>query len=70
MKLSEEQRDYIYDLVTFQDPHLKTRDLLAAVDNAVKDRAMPNYLSELGKGKWLQRQRPYLTEEHARKRLE
>ncbi|RYC77209.1 hypothetical protein BFJ63_vAg19917, partial [Fusarium oxysporum f. sp. narcissi] len=38
-KLTEEQRDQIYDTVT-TDPHITMRDLLDSVDNAVKLRSL------------------------------
>ncbi|KAH6879841.1 hypothetical protein B0T10DRAFT_372595, partial [Thelonectria olida] len=38
-KLSEEQRDQIYDTVT-SNPHITQRDLLESVDNAVKVRSL------------------------------
>ena len=46
------------------------RDLLYEVSDACKKRTMQRLLRELNKRKWLQRQRPFITAEHARQRLE
>lgn len=69
-KLTEEQRDQIYDTVTYQNPHISHKDLLVSVDNAVKERSLRYLLRELGRRKWLQLKRPMLTEDHARQRRE
>jgi transposase len=68
-KLTEVQRDEIYDIVNFQNPHVKYRDLLDSVDHVVKERSIQRLLRELDKRKWLQRKRPVLTENHAAARL-
>ena len=39
-KLTEEQRDHVYDLINHQNPHIKTRDLCAEVDYSVKKRSI------------------------------
>ena len=36
--LTEEQRDHVYDIVNHTNPHIKIRDLLREVDDAVKRR--------------------------------
>jgi transposase len=51
--LSEEQRDRVYDIVSYKDPHIKMRDLLREVDNAVKKRTMQTLLREMNLKKWL-----------------
>lgn len=38
-RLTEEQRDHIYDLIT-SDPHIKTRDLEEEVAHVVKERSI------------------------------
>ena len=38
--LTEEQRDHIYDTVNHTNPHIKMRDLLREVDDAVKKRSI------------------------------
>jgi transposase len=68
-KLSEEQRDHIYDLAT-HNPHIKNRDLLEEVDEAIKKRSIQRLLREMGKRKWKQKQRPEIKAYHAEKRLE
>ncbi|ORY63214.1 uncharacterized protein BCR38DRAFT_524835 [Pseudomassariella vexata] len=47
-KLTEEDRDRIYDIVNHENPHIKHRDLLATVDNKIKDRALRMLLREMG----------------------
>ena len=69
-KLTDEQRDHIYDIVSFKDPHMKMRDLLSEVDNVVKERSIQGLLREMGRRKWKQRLRPEIKEHHAHKRLE
>ena len=68
-KLTEEQRDQIYDTVT-TDPHITMRDLLDSVDNAVKLRSLRYLLREMNKRKWMQKKRVALTPLQARKRLD
>jgi hypothetical protein len=69
-KLTEEDRDRIYDTVTHEDPHIRHRYLLAAVDTKIKVSSLRLLLREMGKYKWLQKRRPMLTKEHAKQRLE
>lgn len=47
-QLTEEDRDYIYDLVTHISPHITHRDLLAAVDNKINARSLQYLLREMG----------------------
>lgn len=68
-RLTEEQRDQIYDTVTHEDPHISHRDLLASVSHVVKERSIRRLLRELGRRKWRQLKRPQLTEEQAAARL-
>lgn len=68
-KLTEEQRDYIYDITTHINPHATTRDLLEEVDYTVKETTMRKLLNEMGKRRWLQKKRPMITTEHAEKRM-
>ena len=56
-KLTEEDRDYIYDLVKHQNPHIIHRDLLAAIDNKINYRSLRYLLKEMGTCKWLQKLR-------------
>ena len=51
-RLTEEQRDQIYDTVTYKNPHISYRDLLDSVDNVVKQQSLRGLLRELGKRKW------------------
>ena len=68
--LTEEQRDHIYDTVNHTNPHITTRDLLREVDNVVKKRTVQKLCRELGKRKWQQKQRPFITVRHAQERLQ
>lgn len=68
-KLTEEDRDHIYDTINHTNPQIQHRDLLREVDNKIKTRSLRYLLRELGRRKWLQKRRPMLTAEHARKRL-
>ena len=43
-KISEEQRDRVYDIVNFQDPHIKHRDLLREIDDVIKIRSIQKLL--------------------------
>ena len=48
-KLTEEQRDHVYDIITHQNPHISTADLLEEVDHAVKERSLRYLLREMGR---------------------
>ncbi|KAH6654192.1 hypothetical protein BKA67DRAFT_564388 [Truncatella angustata] len=50
-KLTEEDRDRIYDIIYHEDPHIKHRDLLQEVDDKVKLTSLRNLLREMGKRK-------------------
>lgn len=67
-KLTEEQRDHIYDL-SVHKPHIKIRHLLDEVDNVVKERSIRGLLNEMGWRKWKQLKHPEIHEIHAQKRL-
>lgn len=67
-KLTEEQRDHLYDL-SVHKPHIRIRDMLSEVDHAVKERSIHGLLNEMGRRKWKQLQRPEIHEIHAQKRL-
>jgi transposase len=69
-KLSEEQRDHLYDVAVHQNPHIKNRDLMEEVDETVKKRSIQKLLREMGRRKWKQRQRPEIKMVHAEKRLQ
>lgn len=47
-RLTEEQRDHIYDLTT-TGPRIKTRDLVEEVDHAVKERSIRRLRKEMGR---------------------
>lgn len=68
-KLTEEQRDQIFNTVT-TDPHITIRGLLDSVDNAVKARSLRYLLREMNKRKWMQKKRVALTPLQARRRLD
>lgn len=67
-KLTEQQRDHIYDLVQ-SEPHIRHIDLLTEVDHVVKRRSIQYLLSEMGCRKWKQLNRPEIKPIHAAKRL-
>ncbi len=68
-KITEEQRDQIYDEVMHKNPHVSHRDLLDSVDNVVKARSLRGLLREMDRRKWRQLKRPQLTQEQADARL-
>jgi hypothetical protein len=45
--LLEQERDYIYNIVTYQNLHIKIRDLLCEVDNKVKKRSLRGLLQQM-----------------------
>lgn len=67
-KLTEEQRDLVYDL-TRLNPHIKLRELVMEVDHTVAIRTMRRLLKEMGRRKWKRLKRPELKPIHAVKRL-
>ena len=67
-KLTEQQRDHIYDLV-HSEPHIQYKDLLSEVDFVVKRRSIQRLLNEMGCRKWKQLNRPEILPIHAAKRL-
>ena len=69
-KLSEEQRDHLYDLAVHENPHIKNRELVEEVDEAVKKRSIQRLLREMGKSKWRQKQRPEIKAHQAVERLQ
>jgi len=68
-RITEEQRDQIYDTVTHTNPHISYKDLLDSVDNVVKERSLRGLLREMGRRKWRQLRRPQLTIAQAAARL-
>jgi transposase len=68
-KLSEQQRDHIYDTIQ-QNPHVMIPDLLAEVDHVVKKRSIQRLLNEMDMRKWKQRRRAEIKPEHAAARLQ
>lgn len=67
-KLSEEDRDRIYDAIQ-TNPSTTREDLLKEVDYKVKVSSIWRLTHEMGLRKWRKMDRPYLTPEHAAKRL-
>lgn len=67
-KLTEEQRDHIYDRI-HTDPHVTYESLLDEIDYTVLKRSIQNLTREWGKRKWLQKRRPEIKPIHAAKRL-
>jgi transposase len=68
-KLSEEDRDRILEAI-HGNPRITREDLLATVDYKVKKDSIRRLLNVEGLRKWRCLNRPYLTEEHAAKRLQ
>lgn len=66
--LTENQCGRLYDQTT-TNLHIKMRDLLESVDEAVKERSIRRLENEMGRRKWRQLGRPELSEIHARKCL-
>ena len=50
-KLIEKQCDQIYDIVMYEDPYIKTRDLFAIIDNVVREQSLRYLLREMGRRK-------------------
>ena len=69
-KLSEEQRDHLYNIAIYQNPYIKHRDLLEEVDRAIKKRSLQGLLREIDRRKWRQQQRSEIKLIHAEKRLQ
>ena len=69
-KLSDEQRDHLYDIATHQNPHITNRELVNEVDGTVKKRSIQRLLREMGRRKWRQKQRPEIKDSHAERRLQ
>jgi hypothetical protein len=67
-KLTEAQRDHIYDL-SQSNPHVKLKDLLAEVDFCVRMRLIQRLLHEMGCCKWRQLCRLELLPHYASQRL-
>jgi hypothetical protein len=68
-KLSDEQRDYLYNVATHTNPYATNKDLCAEVNRLVKVRTIQRLLREMGRKKWLQRSRPDITLTNALQRL-
>ncbi|KAJ5472117.1 hypothetical protein N7539_008686, partial [Penicillium diatomitis] len=67
-KLSEEDRDRVYDAIQ-TNPSITREDLLKEVDYKVKTSSIWRLTHEMGLRKWRKMDRPYLTPEHAAERL-
>ena len=51
--LTKEQRDYVYNIVHYTNPHIKMQDLLREVNDNCKKQCMQGLLREMNKRKWL-----------------
>ena len=69
-KLSDEQRDHLYDLAVHQNPHITNQELVEEVDFTLHKRSIQKLLREMGRRKWKQKERPEIKLHHAEKRLE
>ena len=68
-KLDAADREKLKNAIN-EKPTITNRALLAIIDNKVFLRTLQLALRTMGERRWCQRQRPLLTPEHARKRLE
>lgn len=68
-KLSDEQRDHLYDLTANQNPRIKYRELAKEVDNCASRSTLYRLFREMHKKKWLQKVRPEIQPHHAAQRL-
>lgn len=68
-KITEDERDRMLEIVEFDDPFIKWRDLTRTCENA-KERAVRKLMSEMGYRKWRTKKRPHLTAAHAAARLQ
>ncbi|KAJ5887671.1 hypothetical protein N7495_007712 [Penicillium taxi] len=59
-KLSEDDRDHIYELIQ-ENPSVTTEELLAAVDHKINRQSLWRLMNELGLSKWRRTQRLALT---------
>ncbi len=50
-KLSDEQRDYLYNLAVYQNPYIKNRELINKIDKTVKKRSIQRLFREIGRRK-------------------
>lgn len=66
-KITEDDRDHIYDIIQ-QQPSVLTDDLLKELDFKVHRQSIWRLTHELGLRKWRKMQRPTLTPLHAEKR--
>lgn len=69
-KLSDEQRDHLYNLTIHQNPYITNRELVAEVDETIKKGSIQRLLREMGRRKWRQKQRPEIKVHQAEKRLQ
>ncbi|OQD72675.1 hypothetical protein PENANT_c235G00440, partial [Penicillium antarcticum] len=67
-KITEEDRDHIYDIIQ-EKPSILIEDLLGEVDFKVHRMSIWRLTHEMGLRKWRKMQRPALTPIHAEKRL-
>lgn len=67
-KLTEDDRDNLYDIAIHQDPHIKMDDLMKNVDDVSKV-TVRRLFREMHQKKWLQKSRPAIKPEHAAQRL-
>lgn len=67
-KLTQQQRDGLIQL-TVTNPDSTYPDLLASIDNRIKERALRGILRDANRRKWKKLRRPQLLERHAAARL-
>jgi transposase len=69
-KISEAERDLLYDTAIHQNPHISTKSLTQEVDQEVSERSIRRLMQEMDRRKWRQRKRAEIKQVHADKRLE
>ena len=66
--ITEVERDMMMDIILYQDPYIKWRDLARECETA-HERSIRRLFADLYMRKWRSMKRPFLTQEHADKRL-
>ncbi len=68
-KITEDERDRMVEIVLFNDPFIKWRDLAHECETA-RQETVRKFMSEIRYRKWRNLKRPHIKPEHAAKRLQ
>jgi transposase len=68
-KLSEEEKDHLYDHAIHKNPHIKIRELVNEIDHDISKDTIRRAFREMHKKKWLQKVGPEIHPHHAAQRL-